>query len=98
MKRFEVVVTSAARRDLRQLREWIAADNPAAAKRFVAALGEQIQRLETLPLRGAVIPESELLGVEFRHLLHGDYRTIYRVEDARVIVLRVVHGARLLRL
>ena len=98
MKRFEVIVTTAARRDLRVLRDWIAADNPAAARRFVAALGEQIERLESLPLRGPVIPEVALLGSELRHLVYRDYRTIYRVEGERVIILRVIHGARLLKL
>jgi len=98
MKRYQVVVTSVAREDLRRLRAWIAADDPVAARRFVAALAEQIGHLESLPLRGAVIPEAELLGVSLRHLVFGDYRTVYRVEDDRVVVLRVLHGARLLRL
>ena len=98
MKTFEVVITETARRDLQLVRQWIAADDADAARRFLAALREQIETLETLPRRGPVIPEAELLRVELRHLLHGDYRTIYRVEGARVLVLRVIHGARLLRL
>jgi toxin ParE1/3/4 len=98
VRRFEVVITTAARGDLRSLRDWIAADDPPAARRFVAALGEQIARLESLPLRGPVIPEAALLGSDLRHLVYRDYRTIYRVEGERVIILRVIHGARLLRL
>mgnify|MGYP002642337105 CR=1 FL=1 len=98
MTRYAVVVTDNARRDLLDIRAWIAADDPAAARRFVQALREQIDHLETLPLRGARIPEADLLGVDIRHRIHGDYRTIYRVEGSRVLVLRVLHGARLLRL
>jgi len=96
--RYDVWVTDTARRDLLDIRAWIAADDPVAATRFVGALRDQIEQLETLPLRGPRIPEADLLGVDLRHLLHGDYRTIYRVEGERVLVLRVLHGARLLRL
>jgi plasmid stabilization system protein ParE len=87
MKRFEVVVTSAARRDLRQLREWIAADNPDAAKRFVAALGEQIQRMETLPLRGGrrpprATPLHEIPPYPLAHCLIGTWSTVIPVAIA----------------
>lgn len=51
--------------------------------------------LSTFPARGAVIPEAEFLGVPYRHLLHGDYRTIYRIAHKLVIVVRVIHGAKL---
>jgi len=36
------------------------------------------------------------LGIEYRHITYGHYRTIFRVEGSRVIILRVIHGARLL--
>jgi plasmid stabilization system protein ParE len=49
-----------------------------------------------MPLRHEVIPEAREIGVEYRHTLSGPYRTIYRVEKERVIVVRVIHGARLL--
>jgi len=32
-----------------------------------------------------------------REVLKGNYRVIYRVEEFRVVVLTVYHGARLLR-
>lgn len=81
---FAVLLTRAAERDLRQ---------PGAARRFVAALRKHVQSLEELPERGA--PLASPVG-PYRQLVHGAYRTIYRVEGERVIVLRVVHGARLL--
>jgi plasmid stabilization system protein ParE len=51
-----------------------------------------------MPYRHEVIPESEDLGIDYRQLLLGNYRTIYRIENERVIVLRIVHAARLLDL
>jgi plasmid stabilization system protein ParE len=58
----------------------------------------QIDSLERLPRRCPVIPESHDLGREYRHIIHGNYRTIFRIEGPRVIIMRVVHGARLLNM
>jgi plasmid stabilization system protein ParE len=43
-----------------------------------------------------LVPENELLGTAYRHLLHGNYRTLFKIVGSRVIILRVLHGARLL--
>jgi plasmid stabilization system protein ParE len=56
----------------------------------------RIRSLKSLPHRHEVVPESQELGVEYRHIISGNYRTIYRIEDDHVIVLRVIHAARLL--
>jgi prevent-host-death family protein len=47
---------------------------------------------EQLPERCASLPENELPGTGYRHLLVDNYRTIY----SRAIIMRVLHGARLL--
>lgn len=96
IRRYDVVVTAAAERDLRETRAYIAEDSPAAARAWVATLRERILSLESLPMRGALLPEVELAGAGYRHVLVGDYRIIYRIDAARVVVVRVVHGARLL--
>jgi toxin ParE1/3/4 len=38
------------------------------------------------------------LGTEYRHIIYGNYRTVFRIEGYRVIILRVIHGAQLLNL
>jgi plasmid stabilization system protein ParE len=82
--RYRADVTRAAERDLVEIHEFIARDEIASLERF--------------PFRGRVIPEARHLGVEYRELLHGAYRIIYRIDGERVWVVRVVHGARLLDL
>ena len=52
--------------------------------------------LSQLPKRCPVIPEADDIGVEYRHLIWGSYRTIFRIEGSTVWVVRVVHGAQLL--
>ena len=76
--------------------DYIAQDKPNAATAFVLRLEEQIATLERFPDRCPLVPENELLGVAYRHLVYGNYRTIFKIVGSRVIILRVLHGARLL--
>ena len=95
--RHRVEISAAAERDIRALRDHIACDNALAAQKWEAAVSRQIATLGSFPLRGAVIPEAHFLGARYRQLIHGSYRTIYRIEGQRVLVIRVVHGARQFR-
>jgi toxin ParE1/3/4 len=95
-KKHRVEIADAASIDIRSIRDYIAADNPRAADRWVAEVERSILRLETFPFAHGLIPEASDLGVEYRQKIYGNYRVIYRVEEVRVIVLRVIHGARLL--
>ena len=75
---------------------YVAQDKPELASAFVLRLEEQIGTLERFPERCPLVLESELLGTAYRHLVHGNYRTIFKIVGTRVIILRVLHGARLL--
>lgn len=93
---FEVHITPAAEADIAETWEYIAQDSPDQATAFVRTLEEQIASLERHPERCPRIPENEVLGTSYRHLIYGSYRTVFRVAGSRVVILRVVHGARLL--
>ena len=95
-RKFSVDITSTAESDVAEIWEYIAQDKPEAANAFVLRLEEQIGTLENFPERCQLIPENELLGTAYRHLLYGEYRTIFKIAGSRVIILRVLHGARLL--
>lgn len=94
--KYRVEITSAAEADIAEIWEHIAHDNSDAATKFVNRMEEQIGALESVSTRCPLIPESELLGTAYRHLLYGNYRTIFKIAGSRVIIMRVVHGARLL--
>lgn len=96
--RYRVEITASAERDVEAIREYIEADNPSAARKWVAKLVLRMRSLDRFPLRNPVIPEARLLGVEYRHAIVGSYRMIYRVQGDLVIVVRIVHGAQLLQL
>jgi toxin ParE1/3/4 len=94
--KFRVRITRAAERDIEETWSFIAHDSRSAADKFVRRLEEQIETLEMFPERCPLIPENEILVTRYRHLLHGNYRTVFRIERNTVYVIRVIHGARLL--
>lgn len=57
---------------------------------------EQIVALEGFPERGPLAPENEFPGTAYRHLLFGNYRTVFKIIGDRVIILRFIHRACLL--
>jgi toxin ParE1/3/4 len=94
--KFRVRITRSAARDIEQAWTFIAQDSPEEADKFVRRLEEQVETLERFPERCPLIPENEILGTRYRHLIYGNYRNIFRIAGKTVYVLRVVHGARLL--
>jgi len=95
-RRYRVEITRTAERDIEAIYDFIARDNPTTAREWVREIERQISRLERSPAQCPIIPETADLGREYRHLLHGPYRTIFRIAGSRVMVVRVIHGARLL--
>lgn len=98
MQTYRVEVTRFAESDIWDIFRYIASDNEAAAKKLITEIEGQIDSLEQFPLRCSIIPESQDLGREYRHIIYGNYRTVFRIEGPRVIIMRVIHGSRLLDL
>ena len=98
MRKYRVEITRTAELDIVEIFNYIATDSDSAAKKWVIEIERQIDTLERLPLRCPVIPESRELGKEYRHIIHGNYRTVFRIDRAKIVIMRVVHTARLLSL
>lgn len=96
--RYDVLITRSAEEDIEQIWQYIAAGSPDHATDFISTIEAQIHTLQHYPKRCPVIAESEYLGIEYRHLVIGDYRIIIRIEAHTVYILRVIHGAQLLKI
>ena len=94
--KYQVEITKTAESDIEEIWTHIAADSLENATKFVIGLEDKTRTLEKMPQRCPAIPENEILGTEYRHLVVGDYRVILRISPKTVCVLRVVHGNRLL--
>ncbi|MDQ3034197.1 MAG: type II toxin-antitoxin system RelE/ParE family toxin [Myxococcota bacterium] len=82
--------------DLIEIGDFIAADSPAAAERWIEKLLIAGERIGVAPLAGRRVPE--LSRDDVREVLVRNYRIVYRVHARRVEVLTVFEGHRRLRL
>jgi plasmid stabilization system protein ParE len=94
--RFQVKITRTAEGDLKEIWDYIGKDSPREAVRFITRIEQQLTTLEQYPERCPSVPENEVLGTGYRHILLGDYRTIFRISQKTVYILRIIHGSRLL--
>lgn len=81
----------AARDDLRQIRAYIARDNPVRARTFVEEVREHWQRLAAHPLIHAI---DTRIDPRARKAVRGAYLILYEAEDEGILILRILHGAR----
>ncbi|MEQ8283303.1 MAG: type II toxin-antitoxin system RelE/ParE family toxin [Parvibaculum sp.] len=91
----KVVITPTAEADLDGILHFIALDDPAAARRFVAGLRRRMKSLVTMAKRCPLAPENGLDGLEIRHSIQGQYRILFALEPTHIVILQVRHGARL---
>ena len=81
-------------RDLIEIWQYIAQDNPAAADRVLMAIDRRIDLLTRQPWSG---PSREDIGPGIRYVMSSPYLIIYRIEPDGVRVLRVMHERRGIR-
>ncbi len=81
-----------ATEDLDALAEYIARDSSFYAAAFTHEILDVSRSLNEFSERGRIVPE--LGDPKIRELLIKDYRLIYNIEQSRVVILALVHGAR----
>lgn len=87
----EIAFRRAALRDLDQIIFRIAADDPKAAQRFRDRILDRIDVLRGFPESAQPRPE---FGKDVRTIPIGRYMVFVRVILPKVVVLRIIHGAR----
>ncbi|MCH9652211.1 MAG: type II toxin-antitoxin system RelE/ParE family toxin [Deltaproteobacteria bacterium] len=88
----EVAWTSEAELWVKEIHDYIAQDNPSAARRTALGIYSKVQLLEQHPKMGYRYEGHR--GHEIRILLYGHYRIAYRVKSGgNIDVLGVFHGA-----
>jgi len=94
---YKVKTTRIAENDLFDIWEYISKDSLQNATDFLKELEDHISTLKKFPNRCPVIPESDILGIEYRHLIIGNYRVIFKVVNNDVFIMRILHSSRLLQ-
>lgn len=90
-KRYKVLWSNVAERDLVEIIEYIAADNPANASRVFRKIKQKASNLYSFPQRGRIIPELRDQGIsQYRELIIPPWRVIHRISEKAVYVLAVL--------
>ena len=92
---YQVSWATVAQRDLKQIIDYIAIDNPGNASRILKRIRQKVSDLYAMPDRGRIVPELKEQGIHtYRELIIAPWRVIYRISDTTVFVLSVIDSRR----
>jgi plasmid stabilization system protein ParE len=77
-----------------EIAEYIATDKPSASDKWINTVFSKVEQLKSSPKIGRIVPE--IGNDQFRELIYGNYRIIYRVEKKQVSILTIRHGKQIL--
>jgi len=86
----KIIWSPLSRNNLKRIFEYISADSPEIARKFINKLIRQVKILEKFPLSGKKV--SELLFSENREIIYKSYRIIYYVEEDVVQIITIIHS------
>ena len=77
-----------------EIAEYIAQDKPSAAEKWINTVFSKVEQLKSAPEIGRIVPEIN--NRQFRELIYGNYRIIYRIEKKQISILTIRHGKQIL--
>jgi plasmid stabilization system protein ParE len=83
-----------AKRDLRDIKRYIAEHAPSTAKHFIQRIRDRVRKIGVMPPAAPMVSESA--HPDLREIYVAEYRVIYRIRDDSVHILMIIHGARLM--
>ena len=90
-KKYGVIWSNTAEKDLIDIVEYIAEDSPANGLKIFRNIKQKESNLYTFPERSRIVPELNDQGIlQYRELIISPWRVIYRVLEKKVYVLSVL--------
>ena len=77
-----------------EIADYIAQDKPSAAEKWIDTVFSKVEQLKSSPEIGRIVPEIN--DSQFRELIYGNYRIIYRIETKQISILTIRHGKQIL--
>jgi addiction module RelE/StbE family toxin len=77
-----------------EIANYIAKDKPTVAENWVDKIFSKVESLASSPKSGRIVPEIN--KDQYREIIYGNYRILYRIEEKRISILTVRHGKQLL--
>lgn len=94
-KAYDVRWSETSEKDLTDIIQYIAGDNPTHAYEVFKKIKQKTSNLLTFPDRGRIVPELQDQGItQYRELIVSPWRIIYRISERKVYVLSVLDARR----
>lgn len=77
-----------------EIADYIAQDKPSAAKKWIDTIFSKVEKLKSSPEIDRIVPEIN--DSQFRELIYGNYRIIYRIETKQISILTIRHSRQIL--
>ena len=91
----EVEVSPFAQDDLNEIIEYYSSYSQNYVETTISEFEENVMSLQQHPRSGRIVPELERQGItQYRELIQGYYRIIYKISKDKVTVLTVIDGRR----
>lgn len=94
MGKYNVELLPVAYDDLDEIFDYILLNNPSAAGNMLDEIMTSLYHLEDFPNSGVMVTEKSLKVYSFRMVIINPYVAFYRVIGNKVLVYRILHGAR----
>lgn len=89
----EIRWTLQAADDFEAIIEFVSKDSPPYARMLAIDITDAVEQIGVFPQSGRIVPE--IGSPDYRELILGNYRIIYRVQSDLVQILTLHHTARL---
>ncbi len=95
MKKYKVVWTFTAKKDLEDIIEYISKDSIEVAIEKYETIKNAAQRLDKYPKQGRIIPELVDQNIrKYREIIISPWRLMYKIEGSFVYVMALIDGRR----
>lgn len=90
---FEIEFSPKSEDDLRFILEYYRELSLSTAKKYYYGIMEIVENLTKYPKIGRPVPEFiDIFYDKYRELIYETFRIIYRIEDSKIIIVRIVDG------
>ncbi len=90
---FEIEFSPKSEDDIRFIIEHYRKLNPSTAKRYCLGIIERTENLTTYPKMGRPVPEFiDTFYDKYREVIFENFRIMYRIEEEKIIIVRVIDG------
>ena len=91
----EVEVSPFAQDDFNEIIEYYSSYSQDYVETIISEFEENVMSLQQHPKSGRIIPELEKQGItQYRELIQGYYRIVYKISKDKVVILTVIDGRR----